>query len=489
MSWSRLDSAALIVVTAGASLLRLTGLDRPAGLVFDEIFYARDACWYVFSSESVCGITDLASRSHPPLGKWLIGSGIALFGYAEDQPFSWRITAAIAGIITVALLFILAWRLLRTVAPGPSATVGAFAAAGLLATDFLHLVQSRIGMLDVFIVMFVVVAALAVVLDRDRLLPTERRSLLDRVTLGHPWRLVAGVALGAATATKWSGAYVALALIGLTVVWAIAWARRDLPEASFAASVGRAFRREALPTIVLLGVVPLLVYVASYTGRMPGAIIALPWQDGSVWRGIWEHQRAMLDFHTSLGGHHPYESPAWSWGALKRPVAYFFTDDAGGYREILALGSPVVWWPGFAALALGTILWIRWRAEVWGPEIVVVAAALATYGPWLILSGDRSQTFIWYLLPTMPFVFIALGLVAARLWLGVVGRFTVVAFAGVVLSAFVFFFPVLVALPLSPADWSTRIWFRDCERPDGPTLTLPDDEINQGRPPDGWCWI
>jgi hypothetical protein len=86
-------------------------------------------------------------------------------------------------------------------------------------------------------------------------------------------------------------------------------------------------------------------------------------------------------------------------------------------------------------------------------------------------------------------VFIALGLVAARLWLSLLGRVTVVVFAGVVLAAFVFFFPVLVALPLSPADWSTRIWFRDCDRPDGPTLTLPDDEINQGRPPDGWCWI
>ena len=489
MSWSRLDTAALVVVTAGAAVVRLTGLDRPAALVFDEIFYARDACWYVFGSESVCGIADLASRSHPPLGKWLIGGGIALFGYAEDQPFSWRITAAIAGIITVALLFLLAWRLLRTVAPGRTATVGALAAAGLLATDFLHLVQSRIGMLDVFIVLFVVLAVLAVVLDRDRLRPTERSSLLARVTLGHPWRLVAGVALGAATATKWSGAYVALALIGLTVVWEIARVRRERPEAAWAASVQRAFQREAVPTFVLLGVVPLLVYVASYTGRMPGELIALPWQEGSVWRGIWEHQRAMLDFHTSLSGHHPYESPAWSWGAIKRPVAYFFTDEGGAFREILALGSPIVWWPGFAAVALSTVLWIRWRADVWGPEIVIVATAIATYGPWLVLSGDRSQTFIWYLLPTMPFVFIALGLVAARLWLGILGRISVVALAGVVLAAFVFFFPVLVALPLSPDAWWQRIWFRDCDRPDGPTLVLPDDEINQGRPPDGWCWI
>ena len=102
-----------------------------------------------------------------------------------------------------------------------------------------------------------------------------------------------------------------------------------------------AVRREALPTFVLLGIVPLLVYVASYTGRMPGELIALPWDPASVWRGIWEHQRAMLDFHTELGGDHPYQSPPWSWPLLQRPVAYWFGDEGGAYREILALGNPL----------------------------------------------------------------------------------------------------------------------------------------------------
>ena len=475
----------MLGVTLAAAALRLAGLNRPTGLVFDEIFYAQDACVYVFGPESVCGIADLASRSHPPLGKWMIASGIAVFGY---EPVGWRIAAAVAGIVAVPLLYFLAWRLLRTVAPAWASTVGAFAASGLLATDFLHLVQSRIAMLDVFIVLFVVIGILAAVLDRDRP-PPEKPTLIDRLTFGHPWRLLAGVALGAATATKWSGAYVALALIGLTVAWEVARVRGEQPDAGLRASVWRAFRREALPTVVLLGIVPLLVYVASYTGRMPGELFGLPWQEGTVWRGIWEHQRAMLDFHTSLTGHHPYESPTWAWGLLKRPVAYSFSDDAGAYREILALGNPLVWWPGFVALIVGLVLWIRWRADVWGPELVIVAAAVATYGPWLILSGGRSQTFIWYLLPTMPFVFLAIGLVAARLWLGIAGRVAVIAYGTLVAASFAFFFPVLVALPLSPDAWATRIWFRDCDRPDGPALVLPDDEINQGMPPDGWCWI
>jgi hypothetical protein len=31
--------------------------------------------------------------------------------------------------------------------------------------------------------------------------------------------------------------------------------------------------------------------------------------------------------------------------------------------------------------------------------------------------------------------------------------------------------------------------FRDCSRPGAPALALPDDEINNGPPPSGWCWI
>ena len=479
--WTRLDSALLVAVVAVAAILRLVSLGRPTDLVFDEIFYARDACWYVFSNEAVCGITDLASRAHPPLGKWLIGSGIAAFGY---EPFGWRIAAAVAGIVSVALLYVLAWRLLRRWTPGTAASVGAAAAAALLAVDFLHIVQSRIAMLDAFITLFVIGTVLAIVLDRDRDRSPANTSWWWRLTLGRPWRLLAGACLGAAAATKWSGAYVAPAVIGLVIAWEIAERRRDDPDAGWRAWIVRAMRREALPTFVLLGVVPLLVYVASYTGRMPGELLALPWQTGSVWRGIWEHQRAMLDFHTALGGEHPYQSPPWAWPLIMRPVAYWFSDDGGTYREILAMGNPVAWWPGFVALAGLVVTWWRAGWRVWRPEPVILAAAASTYLPWLVLSGDRSQTFIWYLLPTIPFLCLALALFAALAWQRMAGRVATAVYALLLVVSFGFWLPLLVALPLDPDGWQLRIPFRDCAG-----QALPDDTTSQGKPPPGWCWI
>ncbi|HYM52359.1 MAG TPA: phospholipid carrier-dependent glycosyltransferase [Candidatus Dormibacteraeota bacterium] len=485
---------ALAIVTAGAAFVRLVALSRPVEFVFDEIFYARNACRYVIGTAE-CGIEGLVSRAHPPLGNWMIGAGIKVFGY---EAFGWRVAAALAGALTVALLYLLVRRLLRGAVTGPAATAGAFVAAALLAGDFLHLVHSRLAMLDAFVTLFVVAAVLFAVLDRDR----ERRPVWDRsppgwlrgLALGRPWQLLAGASIGAAVAVKWSGAYIALAVIPLILAWELAARRRDArqPEAPprpWGAVLRRTVLEELPRSLVLLGLVPVLVYLAAYLGRLPGDALGLPWQEGTFWRNIWEHQFAMLRFHASLEGSHPYESPPWSWPLLKRPVAYFFIDEGGAYREILAMGNPLVWSGGLIALVGSGIAWARSGWELRRPEPVLIGAVLATWLPWLILSSSRSQVFLWYALPTIPFLCAALGILAARIWPSRVGRVAVAALAAAALALFAFFFPLLTALPMEPDDWRSRMWLTDCQRPGAPTLVLPDDGIRIGPAPTGWCWI
>lgn len=483
----------MALVTLGAAMVRLAGLTTPAGLVFDEIFYARNACRFVIDTAR-CGIEDLVSGAHPPLGNWLIGIGIRLFGYDE---FGWRIASAVAGIVSVALLYVLVRRLLAGQVSAPAATVGATAAAALLATDFLHVVQSRVAMLDSFVTMFVIAVVLFVALDGGRRRGPRGEDLgatrwLRLVSLGRPWRLAAGITLGSAVAVKWSGGYVAIGLLVLLVAWEVAaTASRagDHPRIGWGAAIGRAFRREVGPSLVLLGLVPLIVYIASYTGRVDGDLVALPWRQGSAWREILEHQLAMLRFHVGLAGDHPYESAPWSWILLKRPVAYSFASDPGTYREVLALGNPLAWWPGAVALGAVGVRWVRAGAGLARPEVVLLAVALSTYLPWLVLSGSRTQVFIWYLLPTLPFLYAALGMWAALAWSSLPGRVTTGLAVAAIAVSFAFFYPMLTAAPLTPDAWRSRIWFTDCSRPGALTLTLPDDEINQGPPPAGWCWI
>jgi dolichyl-phosphate-mannose--protein O-mannosyl transferase len=493
VAWARRDWVALGAVTMMAAAVRLVGLASPAGFVFDEIFYARNACRFVIDTAQ-CGIDDLVSGAHPPLGNWLIGIGIRIFGYNE---FGWRIAAAAAGTLGVALLYVLVRRLLAERVPATAGMVGATVASALLGVDLLDVVQSRVAMLDVFVTLFVIATVLFAVLDGARRRgprgeDADAPAWLCRVTLGRPWRMATGLSLGAATAVKWSGGYVALGLVALLIAWEMGAPVGDAgpePTAPWRARLGAALRRELLPSLVLLGLVPLIVYLASYTGRVDGQLLALPWREGSVWRGILEHQLAMLRFHTGLAGDHPYESAPWSWLLLKRPVAYFFVADGGTYREILAIGNPLTWWTGAAALVIMGARWLRSGAGSMRPEAVLLAAALATYLPWLVLSGSRAQVFIWYLLPTVPFLFGALGLAAAWAWSSLAGRATIGIAAASVAVSFVFFWPMLTAAPLTPDGWRSRIWFTDCGRPGAPTLELPDDQINSGPPPTGWCWI
>ena len=475
------------MVTVGAAAIRLAGLTTPAGLVFDEIFYARNACRFVIDTAQ-CGIDDLVSGAHPPLGNWLIGIGIRLSGYDE---FGWRIASALAGTLSVALLYLFVRRLLAGHLAAGAATAGATVAAALLATDFLDLVQSRVAMLDSFVTLLVLAVVLFVTLDGRRRRGPSGEDLgmprwLRRLSLGRPWRLAAGLALGSAVAVKWSGGYVAVGLLALLVAWEVA-----APTASHALRRGwrAAFRQEVFPSLVLLGVVPAVVYLASYIGRVDGDLIALPWREGSAWRGILEHQLAMLRFHLGLAGDHPYESASWSWLLLKRPVAYSFASSAGSYREVLAIGNPLTWWPGALALVAAGVRWVRAGAGLHRPELVLLVAALSTYLPWLVLSGSRSQVFIWYLLPTIPFLYGALGLWAALAWSSLTGRIATGVAALAVAASFAFFYPVLTGAPLTPDAWRSRIWFTDCSRPGAPTLTVPNDEIDRGPPPRGWCWI
>jgi dolichyl-phosphate-mannose--protein O-mannosyl transferase len=480
-AWTRLDTALLLAVTGVAAVLRFVGLGSPADLVFDEIFYAQNACLLVAGAD-VCGVAEPLSNAHPPLGQWLIAAGIALFGY---DPFGWRVASAVAGTLTVALAFVLARLVLRG-ANARAAAMGAAVAAGLLAIDVQHLVMSRIAMLDVFLALFVVAAFLAIGLDLVSA-PRPSRRGIGQWLFGRPWRLAAGVLIGCAVAVKWSGVYSALGVILLVVGWEIVGRRIDVsgvPRGWWSA-FRAAFRAEALRTAVLLGVVPVLVYLVTYVGVAEGSLVAVPWREGSWLYDVAHHQLAMARFHVGLEGQHPYESPSWSWFLLKRPVAFWFVDDGRTYQHILSMGSPLAWWPALVVLGWLGVSWLRGNRAL-GPSLVLVGA-LSAYLPWLVLGFARSQIFMWYVLPALPFLYAAVGIAAVR-WRGWARGALVLGLAAAV-AGFLFFWPIATASPLAPDDWRLRMWFTDCERPGAPSLEYPDDTINSGPPPDGWCWI
>ncbi len=222
-----------LAVTLLAAVLRLVGLGHPHSLVFDETYYVKDG-WSIVhlgyegtwppnptgdgarttDQRFASGETDIFTSAaefiaHPPLGKYLIGLGMLLFG--ADSSFGWRFTVAVLGTATVLLTALIARSLFRSTMIG---TLAGF----LLAIDGQAIVLSRVTLLDGIVTFFVLLGAGALLLDRRwaqrrlddwvlRRAKANRDTLWGPVLLWRPWLLAMGIALGLASATKWSGLY------------------------------------------------------------------------------------------------------------------------------------------------------------------------------------------------------------------------------------------------------------------------------------------
>jgi dolichyl-phosphate-mannose-protein mannosyltransferase len=533
--------AVTLLVTTIAGLLRFIRLDQPAttltdkglvegpGDIFDEVYYACDSHNLIrygvehatSSTGAFCTPTDQpAFVVHPPLGKWLIGLGEKAFGF---DTFGWRFAAALFGTLTILLVVRIGRRMTGSTLLGGLAGL-------LLALDGLHFVQSRVAMLDVFLCFWIVATFGALVVDRDQV-RARLASFPDPASgsLGlRSWRLLAGVCAGAALATKWSALFPLAVLFLLSVTWEVG-ARRTagLPEqqpwrlwlglGSGAAAVlvlpgggglvtalvlvggavgwERRTRREvrgqgvpslarfAVPALLAFGLLPLVVYMLSWTGWfVTDTGWSRHWADGrgtswffvpDVLRSWWHYHWEMFHFHDTLVSKHPYQSHPLSWPFLGRPVSYYYPPGitAGRYgcsvsscsREVLAIGTPALWWamvPACLGLAARWISRRDWRAAA------LLAMTAVSVLAWIPSDLHDRTMFLFYALPSIPFLCLGIALLAG--WaIGQAGTLrrgiasaSVGVYVSLVLVNFVYLYPVLAAVTIPYHDWYDRMWFR-----------------------------
>jgi dolichyl-phosphate-mannose-protein mannosyltransferase len=456
--WYARPFVVIVAVTALAGGLRFYHLSAPHAYVFDEVYYAKDGCYDAGYPYKSCGLDSPGEQTftvHPPLGRWIIAVGEKVYG---NNTFGWRVASATFGTISVLLLGILAFRLFAS-------ALWAGVSALLLATEGLNFVQSRVSMLDIFLTTFVIAGFLFLVLDRQwiesRTPPAQPAEEEEAMLLGlppdrppspifRPWRVAAGIALGAATATKWSGA---TALVGALIL-AVLWERTRRHSIGLPHPMREALRDEGFGLFFFLILVPLAVYTASY---------ARWFVDNGPNLGEWfKTQRNMASYSLHLRATHPYASRAWTWLLLKRPVAYYYKGDAaaGTAAEIIGLGNPAIFWGSLIALPYSAYAW--WRNRDWRGGLIIVAFA-AQYVPWLFAARTN---FLFYMAPMTPFMVLAVAyglrdLADARIGqeevraLAPVAAFAVIAAVGL----FVWFMPVLTGRVISLSAWQQRIWF------------------------------
>jgi dolichyl-phosphate-mannose-protein mannosyltransferase len=459
LSW--LLTAALGVV---ALAVRLWGITYPKDLLFDEAYYPPEAHELLtWGFEYNRGYSFIV---HPPLGKWLIAAGEQLFGY---NSFGWRFPSAVAGTIAVVVLVRLARRL-------TGSTLLGLLAGLLLTLDGFSFTLSRIGLLDVFLQVFVLSGVACLVVDRDRVRARIRAMDVPGPIGPRGWRIAGGVLLGCACAVKWSGVWFLAFFAILSLFWdRAAWREAGVPSPT------RTTLRRGLPGAVwALGAVPVLTYLASFTGWFLGETsqgkawaqqnpdTAYPWIPDAL-RSLWHEHAQWLEFHNGLSSPHPWESGPWSWLVDGRPILLWnpqgLTDPAGDQviRYILMVGTPTLWFAFAPAM-----LWLLWRIVARrDPAAVPVAVGIAAGWLTWFINLDRTM-FIFYMAPALPFFVLAVVL-ALQDVLGR-GRDTdplrrqvrlgaVCLYVALVAATFVFFYPVLTGQPLSHPEWLLRMWF------------------------------
>ena len=494
-------------ITLLGGLLRFWDLATPRAVVFDETYYMKDALSLLrfrYEKQFVDDANDLILNGngnwqtidvfkdapayvvHPPVGKWTIGIGEMVFGLT---PFGWRVMMALLGTLMVLLVVRITRRMTR------STLIGAL--AGLfVAIDGMAIVMSRTALLDMTLAFWIVVAFGCLVMDRDRTrrilaekvraFPDDHTALLTlRQGFGprtglRPWRWAAGLALGLACATKWSGVWFIVAFGLCTVIWDIGM-RRVVGVRTSGAIGGAAV--EGVLAFVAIAVVPVVVYVVSWSGwLLTDGGFYRDWAANNpasgVWalvpdnlRSLWYYHGQMLNFHRGLTSPHSYQSNAWSWFLQTRPTSFFYESPARGVngctvdkcsQEVVALGNPIIWWAATAAFLHQAWRWLTkrdWRSGV------VVLAVLAAWLPWLGFQGRTIFTF--YSVVMIPFLAMALAMSLgtvlgrsdaspARRTVGAAAVGSVVLLA---VAASWFFYLIWTGQVLPYDAWHLRMWF------------------------------
>lgn len=402
LSASDVALASLLLVSL---LVRVVQLPEPRNaLIFDEVYYVNAARvilgWPVPAEDPYAGAPAGIdpNAEHPPLGKVLIAASMRLLG---DDAWGWRLPSILAGVSAIALLY----AIVR--AAGGDPWLGVIA-AGLFSLDNLVLVHSRIATLDMMLLAFL---------------------LLGAWLFLRGWPLLGGAACALAALVKLTGVYGLLALFlfmagAATWTW---WHTRRVPVARL---------RDAL--LLVAGFLP--VWIA-------GLWLLDRWV--TSFATPWEHLRFMLDYGVALtrdGGPLDYESNPWQWLFNEVQMPYLRVDEQLWVGDTLVGTRPVIFFRGAmnpvligaAPLAAGYAAWRAWRT---GDRLALWTAAwlAGTYLPFYPLSmGLGRISYIFYLLPTLPAVAVAIALLLREPRLP---RPAVWAFLAAALTAFVGYFP------------------------------------------------
>ena len=405
----------LITLLTISFLFRFIRISEPPRYIFDEVYHVPTARSYAQSNPDAYNPFSKTREPdtaydwlHPPLAKLIQAGSIKLIG---DHSLAWRLPSAIFGTLSIAALYYFSLALFKN-------HHLALLAATIFSLDGLHLTMSRITMNDIFVTTFILLS-----------LTFFYKSLTDRVRPCHKKHLfLTGLFTGLSIATKWS----AIFLFPIYSVFLLSYGTRSVLEAKLRGRTLMNFIKKIPIFFIYLLIVPILIYLLSYSQYF---LLGFNLKD------FYSLHQQIYGYQTGLTATHDYQSAAWQWPLLIRPVWFHVQYFQNKISNIYNLGNPAIFWGGLATIATqGPFLKRSFKA---GPFSKAKSFLLVSYFflfiPWLF---SPRILFLHHYLPALPFLCL---IIAKAIYKksSLTIKYLLLAFL-----LFLFFYPLNTAIPI-----------------------------------------
>lgn len=411
MSMDRLLRAwPIAAILTFALSIRLWRLSLPTGYIFDEVYYAKNANSLLSSAVELDAQGQAEFVVHPPFGKWLIAIGIRFFG---NEEFGWRFASAIFGTLSILLIYLIVKKLFNS-------EFLSITAALLMAFDGLNLVMSRVALLDIFLMFFILLSIYFLITN-------------------NLW--LSGSAIGLAISIKWSAAF----LIPLVILFVVVYNKVTF--------------RNLYKVVSQFTLLPISIYFASWSGWIFSSQGWARQSESNVFASLWNYHLQILDFHQGLDDKHAYQANPWSWLVLGRPTSFYYESpsDCGAEKcaqEILAIGTPLLWWISIFAVAITFGFLVTKLERV---AAIILLGFAGTYLPWFFIQSRT--TFYFYSISILPFLILALIYCFNQLLNIANYKKYIISFVILVAINFIYFLPIYLGISIPYSQWLSRMWF------------------------------
>ena len=446
----------------------------PKETVFDEVHFGKFVSAY-FSHEYYFDI-------HPPLGKLLIAGVGKIVNFSPEFDFSQigekynnnkymalRSLPTLAGTLLPLIIYLLCLEIgfkRRT----------ALLAGLLIVFENSILVQSRLILMDAFLILFGFIALLFYFKFRNK----NKLNYL----------LLTGIFSALAFSIKWTG----MAFLGIVVILELLHLFRNVmtnkdktfeSTAVFSAEkhlvLGPVVLRKPLkslifvfrnflPSVLFLVIIPALIYFSIFvihfslltksgtgdafmTSAFQSDLIGNPNQDNtsvghiSILNKFLELNEQMYISNQGLTATHSYSSKWYPWPLMIRPIYYWVSGNA----KIYFLGNPIIWWFSTMAVVFAIIYSVFNKFKDKTSDLLL-GMYLASFLPFIFIGR------VMFLYHYMSALIFAIMLLAYNISQSSNNKWLYAILIATSIITFVYFAPLTYGLPIIPNHQAGRLW-------------------------------